>query len=145
MIETNLKEVAYTPIAHRVSLVLLLIRLSIFLTMIVWVIDKLVRPERGAAALQAFYSLGGIANELIFGLGVIQLVIMLGFVAGYYKKITYGLVLLMHTASTLVSFPKYLSPLTDANILSYAAWPMLAACFGLYYLRDLDTRGTVNG
>jgi putative oxidoreductase len=139
MIETNLKPEP-TPLAHRVSLALLLIRLSIFLTMIVWVIDKLVRPEHGAAVLSTFYGLSGVANELIFVLGVIQLIIMLTFVVGYYKKITYGLVLLMHAASTLVAWPTYLAPFNDANILFYAAWPMLAACFTLYYLRDLDTR-----
>jgi hypothetical protein len=142
MTETNLKAEP-TPLAHRVSLALLFIRLSLFLTMIVWVIDKLVRPEHGAAVLQTFYGLSGVANEVIFGLGAIQLVIMLAFVVGYYKKITYGLVLLMHTASTLVAFPTYLAPFTDANILFYAAWPMLAACFTLYYLRDLDIRGTL--
>ena len=77
-------------------------------------------------------------------LGAIQLVVMLGFLAGYQKKITYGIVLLMHLASTLVSFPKYLAPFESANILFYASWPMLAACFALYYLRDLDTRAAVS-
>lgn len=30
------------------------------------------------------------------------------------------------------------------NLGFYTAWPMLAACFALYYLRDLDTRGTID-
>ncbi|MEL7332368.1 MAG: hypothetical protein AAFN12_08960 [Cyanobacteria bacterium J06560_2] len=132
-----------TPIAHRVSLVLLLTRLSIFIAMMIWVIDKFVQPDHTAAVFQAFYGISGIGTTVAYALGIAQLAIMIAFVIGYQKKITYGLVLLMHTASTLVSVPKYLAPFESANILFYAAWPMLAACFTLYYLRDLDTRGTV--
>jgi len=132
-----------TPIAHRVSLVLLLTRLSIFIAMMIWVIDKFVQPDHTAAVFQAFYGISGIGTTVAYALGIAQLAIMIAFVIGYQKKITYGLVLLMHTASTLVSVPKYLAPFESANILFYAAWPMLAACFALYYLRDLDTRGTV--
>ena len=133
-----------TPIAHRVSLVLLLTRISIFIAMIIWVIDKFARPDHAADVFQAFYGIGGISSALSYLLGALQLIIMLGFLAGYQKKITYGLVLLMHLASTLVSFPKYIAPFEGANILFFASWPMLAACFALYYLRDLDTRAAVS-
>ena len=133
-----------TPIAHRVSLVLLLTRISIFIAMIIWVIDKFARPEHTAGVFESFYGIGGIGAVVSYILGGIQLVIMLAFLVGYQKKLSYGLVLLMHVASTLVSFPKYIAPFESANILFYAAWPMLAACFALYYLRDLDTRATVS-
>lgn len=132
-----------TPITQRVSLVLLLTRLSIFIAMMIWVVDKFVQPEHTAAVFQAFYGIGGIGAGIAYLLGVVQLVIMLGFVIGFQKRVTYGLVLLMHGASTLVSFPKYLAPFESANLLFFAAWPMLAACFALYYLRDLDTRATI--
>lgn len=135
--------VVSTPITRRVSLVLLLIRISIFIAMAVWVVDKFARPDHTAAVFQAFYGVGGIGAIVSYTLGVIQLLITVGFVIGFQKRITYGLVLLMHAASTLVSFPKYIAPFESANILFYAAWPMLAACFALYYLRDLDTRATV--
>lgn len=132
-----------TPIAHRVSLVLLVTRLSIFIAMIIWVADKFLQPQHTAAVFEAFYGISGIGTSVSYLLGVIQLIIMVSFVIGFQKTITYGLVLLMHTASTLVSFPKYLAPFEPGNILFYASWPMLAACFALYYLRDLDTRGTI--
>lgn len=143
MVEMSTKPTASTPISQRVSLVLLLMRLSIFIAMMIWVLDKFLQPEHAAGVFQAFYGIDGVAISMVYVLGIVQLLIMLGFVAGYQKKITYGLVLLMHTASTLVSFPKYLAPFDSANILFYAAWPMLAACFALFYLRDLDTRATV--
>ena len=132
-----------TPITHRVSLVLLLIRISIFIAMMIWVVDKFVQPDHAAQVFQAFYGIGGIGPAVSYLLGALQLIIMIGFVLGIQKKITYGLVLLMHAASTLVSFPKYLAPFESANILFFAAWPMLAACFALYYLRDLDTRAAL--
>ncbi len=145
MIEMNLNQgtVVSTPITRRVSLVLLLIRISIFIALAIWVVDKFVRPDHTAAVFQAFYGVGGISAIVSYALGIIQLLVIIGFVIGFQKRITYGLVLLMHAASTLISFPKYIAPFESANILFYAAWPMLAACFALYYLRDLDTRATV--
>ena len=131
-----------TPVARRVGIVLLLTRLSIFIAFIIWVIDKFARPDHAAAVVQSFYGIA-IGNTISYVLGILQLVILIGFVIGFKKRITYGFILLMHAASTLVSFPKYLAPFADANILFFASWPMLAACFALYYLRDLDTLWTV--
>ncbi|WP_228024492.1 hypothetical protein [cf. Phormidesmis sp. LEGE 11477] len=145
MVEMNVDgpTVVSTPITRRVSLVLLLTRISIFIAMFIWVIDKFARPEHVAAVFESFYGISGVGALASYALGAVQLLIMLGFLIGFQKRITYGLVLLMHTASTLISFPKYLAPFESANILFYAAWPMLAACFALYYLRDLDTRAAV--
>lgn len=42
-------------------------------------------------------------------------------------------VLLLHGISTLSSYRQYLDPFN--NLLFFAAWPMLAACFALYLLR----------
>ncbi|MGD1898500.1 MAG: hypothetical protein ACFB16_16280 [Phormidesmis sp.] len=133
-----------TPITHRVSLALRITRVGIFIAMMIWVIDKFAQPDHTAAVFESFYGIGGIGTSVSYLLGAIQLAIMIGFILGYQKTITYGLVLFMHTASTLVSFPRYLAPFESSNILFYAAWPMLAACFTLYYLRDLDTRGTLH-
>jgi hypothetical protein len=78
---------------------------------------------------------------MFYIIGAIQLIIILGFVAGFQKRWTYLLVLFFHAVSTFSSFPKYLAPFD--NLLFFAAWPMLAACFTLYYLRDMDTLWTV--
>ena len=131
-----------TPVARRVGVVLLVTRLSLFIAFLIWVVDKFARPEHAVQVIQAFYGLG-VGTAIAYLLGVLQLIVLVGFVIGFQKKITYGLIFLMHAASTLVSFPKYLAPFTDANILFFASWPMLAACFALYYLRDLDVIWTV--
>ena len=132
-----------TTVGGRVPLVLLLLRLSIFVVMLIWVLDKFLVPEHASQVFSAFYGLQGLGNSLIYAIGVVQLVLVLGFVAGIKKTWTYGAVLLMHAASTLVSFPRYSDPFTAPNILFFASWPMLAACFGVFYLRDLDTLWTV--
>jgi len=69
----------------------------------------------------------------------------LGFVIGFAPRVTYGLVFLLHAGSTFSSFRQYLHPFEGSNILFFAAWPMLGACFTLYYLRDLDTLWSVRG
>ncbi|MDA0267607.1 MAG: hypothetical protein O2890_08660 [Cyanobacteria bacterium] len=125
-------------VGGRVPLVLLLLRLSIFLVMLVWTLDKFLNPIHASKIFEAFYGVSGIGSAVVYGLAVIQLLIILGFVAGFQKTWTYGAVLVMHGASTLISFPRYLDPLATPNILFFAAWPMLAACFGVFYLRDLD-------
>ena len=131
-----------TPLARRVAIVLLLSRLSLFIAFLIWVVDKFARPDHAVAVIQSFYGIG-VGNAIAYILGILQLLVLIGFVIGFKKKLTYGLIFLMHAASTLVSFPKYLAPFADANILFFASWPMLAACFALYYLRDLDTIWTV--
>lgn len=131
-------------VGGRVPLVLLLLRLGVFIVMLVWALDKFFKPEHTSQVFGAFYGVQGIGTTLIYAIGFIQLLIVLGFVAGFQKKWTYGAVLLMHAASTLISFPRYLDPFTSPNLLFFAAWPMLAACFGLFYLRDLDTLWTVD-
>ncbi len=70
-----------------------------------------------------------------------ELLLLVAFVLGIAPRFTYGAVLLLHGVSTLSSFHQYRFPFENkTNLLFFAAWPMLAACFTLYYLRDLDTR-----
>ena len=128
----------------RVPVVLLLLRLGVFIVMFIWTLDKFLKPEHASQVFAAFYGLSALGTPLIYGIGVVQLLLVLGFVAGFQKKWTYGAVFLMHAASTLISFPRYLDPFTAPNLLFFTAWPMLAACFGLFYLRDLDTLLTVD-
>ncbi|PSN17891.1 hypothetical protein C7271_15360 [filamentous cyanobacterium CCP5] len=132
------------PVSGRFPLALLLLRVSVFLVMGMWSLDKFLHPDHASAVFQAFYGLGEIGTGLIYLVGAVQLVIILGFVAGFKKPLTYGLVLLMHGASTFVAFPRYLDPFTAPNLLFFAAWPMLASCFTLFWLRDLDTLWTVD-
>ena len=80
---------------------------------------------------------GGLGSTAIAAIGIIELVILLGFLVGFQKRYTYGAVFLFHAISTLSSFKQYMEPFD--HLLFFAAWPMLAACFALYILREGDT------
>ncbi|NNC97556.1 MAG: hypothetical protein HKN88_05735 [Gammaproteobacteria bacterium] len=127
----------------KLKLSLLLLRLSVFLVMYMWTIEKFLNPEHGIKVFEHFYFMGGLDEKAMYVIGAIEMLLLLGFVVGYKKKITYGAVLVLHAVSTLSSFKQYLAPFEGANMLFFAAWPMLAACFVLFILRDSDTKWTI--
>ncbi len=122
----------------RVSLALLWLRLGVFITMLMWTLDKFVQPAHAARVFENFYKLEGLGESIFLVLGVLEMALIVAFLLGVAKRFTYGAVLLLHLASTLSSYQQYLDPFK--NLLFFAAWPMLAACATLYLLRDLDTR-----
>ncbi len=107
---------------------LLALRLGVFLVMLVWTLDK-------------FYGISGMNEVAAYIMGALQLTLVFAFVLGFKKRITYGIIFLMHGASTLSAFNQYFDAFN--NLLFFAAWPMWAACFALYMLRDEDTKFTV--
>ncbi len=124
---------------NRIPLVLFLLRLSIFITMAMWTMDKFLRPEHAAAVFEHFYGLSGLDVSLTYVLATAEAVLLIAFLIGFKPRITYGMVLMLHGISTLASYKQYINPFESSNLLFFAAWPMLAACFALYILRDLDT------
>jgi putative oxidoreductase len=121
---------------------LLLLRIGVFFVMFMWSLDKLVNPAHAAAVFENFYYLAGMATAVLVTIGIVQLVLELGFLFGLYKFWTYGYVLIAHFVSTASSWQQYLSPLDPRNMLFHAAIPMLAACVALFMLRDHDTMFT---
>lgn len=128
----------------KLQLPLLFIRLSVFLVMFMWTIDKFINPGHALKVYESFYYIAGLDVNVMYVIGAIELVILLKFVAGYKKKYTYGAVLVLHAVSTLSSFKQYLAPFDGPNLLFFAAWPMLAACFALFILRDQDKKWSVD-
>jgi hypothetical protein len=116
---------------------LLLLRLGIFVVMFMWTLDKLINPEHAGAVFANFYGIEGSGAAYLMVIGLLELVVVLAFVAGAFRTVTYGLVLAMHTVSTLSSYAQYFDAFN--NLLFFAAWPMLAACVVLFWLRDHDT------
>lgn len=122
---------------------LLLLRVSVFFVMLMWTIDKFVNPEHAAAVYEKFYFISGLNKQIFMVIGIIEIVILLLFLAGRFKNITYLAVLIFHGVSTLSSFKMYLAPFEGYGLLFFAAWPMLAACAALYLLRNDDTKCTI--
>jgi putative oxidoreductase len=128
----------------RIPLTLFLLRISIFVVMLIWTVDKFVQPQHAATVYEHFYYIGGLSHTVIYVIGALELVLLAAFLAGYRKQISYGIVLLIHGVSTLSSYPQYLSPFEGSNLLFFAAIPMLAACFALYTLREQDRLWTLD-
>lgn len=128
----------------RIPIALLTLRFSIFIVMLMWTLDKFIRPEHAASVFEKYYFVGGLGQVLTWTLGGLELVLLFGFMLGIAKRWTYGAVLVLHGISTLSAFNHYITPFAEGpHLLFFAAWPMLAACFSLYLLRDLDTLGVV--
>ncbi|KJG54218.1 membrane protein [Photobacterium kishitanii] len=130
-----MKETIQPKLKNKLGLGLLGLRLSIALVFTMWALDKVLVPEHAMKIFTSFYGLN-ISSSLLVVLGIAQLVFITIFVMGLWKNITYLIILVLHAGSTFSSFAKYLDPFN--NLLFFAAWPMLAACFVLYLLRDHD-------
>ena len=124
----------------RIEWALFCLRLGVFIVMAVWTLDKFINPAHTAKVFEGFYLISGLDDTAFYLIGATQTVLVLAFLAGYKKRLSYGAVFLMHGISTVSSWHAYL----DMKLLFFAAWPMLAACFTLYLLRDLDVKFTID-
>jgi putative oxidoreductase len=127
---------------QRVSSALVWLRYGVFLVMLMWTLDKFFNPGHASKVFKGFYGISIPANWVLYGLGPVELLIILAFVAGLWKTWTYGTVLVLHGISTFSSYAQYMDPFN--NLLFFAAWPMLAGCYVLFVLRDLDNRWTIS-
>jgi hypothetical protein len=126
---------------NRLQWSLLSLRLGVFIVMFVWTLDKFINPGHSIKIFEKFYAIAGLSEGIAYFIGALQLILIVAFVVGYLKRLTYGLIFLLHGGSTLSALSQYLDPFN--NLLFFAAWPMWAACFALYLLRDEDTRLTL--
>jgi uncharacterized membrane protein YkgB len=120
---------------------LLMLRLGVFVVMLMWTLDKFFNPAHASKVFSGFYGIDWLSHNISYVIGAVELLLVLAFVAGLWRRWTYGAVLLIHAISTFSSYKMYLPPFN--NLLFFAAWPMLAACLALYWLRDWDTLFTL--
>lgn len=130
-----------TNVQNRLQWSLFSLRLGVFIVMIMWTLDKFVNPGHSARIFEHFYGISGSTDIVSYVLGALQLLLVLAFMAGIKKRITYGIIFIMHGLSTLSSYNQYIDGFN--NLLFFTAWPMWAAIFTLYLLRDEDLKFTV--
>jgi uncharacterized membrane protein YphA (DoxX/SURF4 family) len=78
--------------SRRIATTLLVLRLTIFFVMLIWTIDKFVRPAHAGSVYEHFYFLPRFGVTTIYVVGVAELLLLLGFVIGFAPRVTYGLV-----------------------------------------------------
>ena len=131
---------ATTPsLESRLALALLLLRFGVGIVFVIWTADKFVAPDHTVRVYEHFYMIPWLTENLAYIVGIMQGLLVLCFLLGFLKTWSYGLVFLLHAVSTLSPLANYFSPWEGANLLFFAAWPMLAACWALWSLRDYDT------
>lgn len=118
---------------------LVLLRAGVAVVFLMWTIDKFVNPGHAAKVFEKFYMLPGMGAALAWAVGAAQLLVVLSFLAGWMKRFSYPIILVMHAVSTFSSFRQYIDPWTYPHLLFFAAIPMLAACFTLWKLQKHDT------
>lgn len=124
--------------ADRLALPLLLLRLSLGVFFLQWGVEKFVVPGTTTAIFRNFYGLSvdGVLPSL---LGGAQIVLALAFIVGLVPRISYGLVMLLHFVTVIVTIPRLISPWNPvSNHFFIAGVPVLAAFVTLYLLRDDD-------
>lgn len=119
---------------------LFLLRLGVFIVMAAWTLDKFLAPAHAARIFESFYFIPGLGPTIMILIGLVEMLVILAFAAGLWKRFSYGFVMIAHGFSTLSSWRQYT---ISINLLFFAAWPMLAACIALYLLRDKDVKFTL--
>src|SRR5438034_10087341 len=118
---------------NRVGVALLVLRVTIFLVMLVWTIDKFVEPQHASKIMEHFYFIKGVSSSMVYVIGALKLTVLVGFVDEFAKKWTYGFVFLCHAVYTLLIYNHYLHQLFSHLLLFFAVWPILGVCFLLYF------------
>lgn len=77
-------------------------RISIFIVMLMWTLDKFINPAHSAKVFENFYFLAGLGDSVMAIIGAVELIILAGFVLGLYKRFCYGAVLAFHAVFTHV-------------------------------------------
>jgi len=127
----------------KLELSLFLIRITVFLVMLMWTMDKFLNPSHIIAISKKFYFIDGLNNSIAYGIASLEMILIIGFLLGIAKRWSYGLVLVLHAASTFSTYKQYFTPYEGTHLLFFTSWPMLAACVALYLLREKDTLMTV--
>jgi putative oxidoreductase len=105
---------------RRIPAALFILRFFLAIFLLQWSIEKLVLPDAAARIASNFY---GVALEVpaSYALGVAELILSIALLCGFYRTISYGLSLLVHTVTVIVS---------GANYSTHGDWPRSATISG---------------
>ena len=114
------------------------LRLGVFAVMFVWAINRVTNYAHNSKVMSHYYKLD-LSENMLTVLGIVQILILLCFLIGKFKALSYGFVLLTHLGATLASAYWLIPPYERHELLYFGSLPMLAACLALFLLREKDT------
>lgn len=123
----------------KLRLPLFLTRLSIFYFLLPWQLMRFLNPDAADGIAKKYYHLPGLNESVGYAIGAFWLILLTAFLLGFKKRISYGLVFVLHAGAILVALPFYIVGTENFNQLFLAAIPAAAAMGLLYVLRTEDT------
>lgn len=125
-----------------IALALLILRWSLGGFLLLWGLDKLLVPFATVITVKSFYGLS-IDSNLAMIAGIAEVILAVAIMAGLFKTLSYGLGMLLHLSSVIVTHKQWLAPFGE-NHLFIAALPLLGAFIVLFLLRKADTLWSVD-
>lgn len=83
-------------VTRRLNIALLVLRLSIGSFLFVWASLKFLRPEWMVNVFRGTYKLSWVTQEYAFFVGGLQMILVVLFILGAWRTVTYGLTTIMH-------------------------------------------------
>jgi putative oxidoreductase len=133
-------------IDRRIPAALLILRFFLAIFLLQWSIEKLILPDAAARIASSFYGVT-LAAPASYALGVGELILSLALLFGFYRTVSYGLSLLVHTVTVVVSWRQLFDPWGLAKVGSHlwiSTWPTWGGFAALFLMREWDT-WTVDG
>lgn len=129
----------------QLRLPLFLTRLSIAVFLLPWILMRFIDGGSAAKGISKKYYFFEQPDILTTLIGVGWLVLLVAFLIGFKKKISYFLVFLIHAVGTAFSL-RFMIPGTENFVPTFmAALPTLMAMFLLWKLRAEDTMLSLSG
>jgi putative oxidoreductase len=131
---------------RRIPLALLVLRVFLAIFLLQWGIEKLILPSAAASIARGFY---GVTLPAFgsYALGIAELILSLALLFGIYRTISYGLSLLVHTVTVVVSWRQLFDPWGLAKVgnhLWISTWPTWGGFAALFLMREWDS-WTIDG
>ncbi len=126
------------------ALPLFLLRLTVGLFFLQWGLEKFFAADVTTKIFAHFYK---IPLPVSFApvLGAVEVLLAVAILAGFQRRIAFGLAFLIHLGSTVSTWQNLIDPYGSGNHLFMTGVPVLAAIFLLYRLREYNTMFSVGG
>lgn len=127
-------------VTERWALVILRVSLGVFL--LIWGLEKFAIPPSTVGIWGKFYGVS-LAASLVPLVGALESALAVAITVGLWRRVSYGLGLILHAVSVLSSWRQLLDPWGlrsggSPNHLFLAGVPVLAGFVALYLLRARD-------
>lgn len=131
---------------RRIPAALLILRFFLGTFLLQWSVEKLILPDAAVRIARNFYGVS-LSVEGSYALGIAELIVSLALLLGFYRTISYGLALMIHTATVIVSWRQLFDPYGLAKVGSHlwiATWPTWGGFAALFLMRAWDA-WTIDG